>query len=384
MNDNQTDISPGEAARRPMDVSAQGESAGDLDEAIEGALKGLVAEQHADGYWCYEFEADCTIPAEYILMMHFMDEIDAGLEQKIAVYLRSRQGEDGGWPHYFGGPMDLSCTVKTYFALKIAGDDSDAAHMVRAREVVLAAGGAARANVFTHITLALFEQIPWRAVPFIPVEIMLLPRWFPFHLRKVSYWSRTVMVPLFVLCTLKPKAANPRGVDVRELFVTPPEEEQNYFPVRSGLNRVFLWLDRIGRFLEPLVPGFVRARAIRAAEAFVVERLNGEDGLGGIFPAMVNAHEMLAVLGYPEDHPHRVLTKRALEKLLVVKEDNAYCQPCLSPVWDTGLACLGIQEATASGDDAAVVRGLDWLKPLQLLTEPGDWQWKRPNLRGAG
>jgi len=384
MNDKPMEAFPADATTRPEDDPAPGKIAGDLDAAIKRALDGLVAEQHPDGYWCYEFEADCTIPAEYILMMHFMNEIDAGLEQKIAVYLRSRQGEDGGWPLYFGGPLDISCTVKTYYALKIAGDDTGAPHMVRAREAILAAGGAARANVFTRIAMALFEQVPWRAVPFIPVEIMLLPRWFPFHLRKVSYWSRTVMVPLFVLCTLKPKAANPRGVDIGELFVTPPEEEQNYFLMRSRLSRIFLWLDRAGRLLEPLVPGFVRARAIRAAEGFVVERLNGEDGLGGIFPAMVNAHEMLAVLGYPQDHPHRVLTKRALKKLLVVKEDHAYCQPCLSPVWDTGLACLSIQEATASGDDETVVRGLDWLEPLQLLNEPGDWQWKRPNLRGGG
>jgi squalene-hopene/tetraprenyl-beta-curcumene cyclase len=355
-----------------------------LDAAISRALKGLLGEQFADGYWCYEFEADCTIPAEYILMMHFMNEIDAGLEQKIAVYLRSRQGGDGGWPLYYGGEIDISCSVKVYYALKIAGDDPDAPHMARAREAILARGGAVNANVFTHITLALFGQVPWRAVPFMPVEIMLLPRWFPFHISKVSYWSRTVMVPLFVICTLRPQAANPRGVGVRELFLTPPEEAQDYFHVRSRLNLYFLWLDRAGRALEPLIPGPLRRRALRKAENFVVRRLNGEDGLGGIFPAMVNAHEMFALLGYPPEHPYRKLTRRALHKLLVIKEDHAYCQPCLSPVWDTGLACLAVQEASRRGDTDAVIRGLDWLKPLQLLTEPGDWQWKRPGLRGGG
>lgn len=355
-----------------------------LDAVISRALKSLLGEQFAEGYWCYEFEADCTIPAEYILMMHFMDDIDERLEQKIAVYLRSRQGGDGGWPLYYGGRMDVSCSVKVYYALKIAGDDPDAPHMARAREAILARGGAVNANVFTHITLALFGQVPWRAVPFMPVEIMLLPRWFPFHISKVSYWSRTVMVPLFVICTLRPKAANPRGVHVRELFVTPPEQEQNYFHVRSRINLLFLWLDRAGRALEPLIPGPLRRRAMRKAEKFVIKRLNGEDGLGAIFPAMVNAHEMFALLGYPPEHPYRKLTRRALQKLLVIKEDHAYCQPCLSPVWDTGLACLAIQEASRRGDSDAVICGLDWLRPLQLLTEPGDWQWKRPGLRGGG
>jgi squalene-hopene/tetraprenyl-beta-curcumene cyclase len=356
----------------------------DLDGAIARALSALEGDQQADGYWCYEFEADCTIPAEYILMMHFMDEVDEALERKIAVYLRSHQGIDGGWPLYHGGAMDLSCSVKVYYALKLAGDGTQAPHMSRAREVILKKGGAACANVFTRITLALFGQVPWRAVPFIPVEIMLLPRWFPFHIHKVSYWSRTVMVPLFVLCSLKPRAANPRKLGIPELFVTPPERERNYFPARSMLNRVFFWLDRAGRLIEPLVPGFVRRRAIRAAADFVIERLNGEDGLGGIFPAMVNAHEMLAVIHYPEDHPYRLYTKRALEKLLVIREQQAYCQPCLSPVWDTSLACLAIQEAGRRKDNPSLLRALDWLKPLQLLSEAGDWQWQRPNLRGGG
>ncbi|MDH3317610.1 MAG: squalene--hopene cyclase [Gammaproteobacteria bacterium] len=371
------DIAP-PAATSKQDVRS------DLDAAIARGLKTLQQEQHAEGYWCYEFEADCTIPAEYILMMHFMDEVDEALEQKIAVYLRSHQADDGGWPLYYGGVLDLSCSVKAYYALKLAGDDPQAPHMIRAREAILENGGAACANVFTRITLALFAQVPWRAVPFIPVEIMLLPRWFPFHIRKVSYWSRTVMVPLFVLCSLKPKAANPKKVDILELFVNPPNKERNYFPIRSKLNLAFFWLDRMGRFLEPLVPGFVRKRAIRGAADFIIERLNGEHGLGGIFPAMVNAHEMLAVIGYPKDHPYRIYTKRALQKLLVLKQDHAYCQSCVSPVWDTSLACLTVQEASGDGDHAAVLKSLDWLKPLQLLSEPGDWQWQRPNLRGGG
>lgn len=353
-----------------------------LQVSVERAAAGLLALQHEAGYWCFELEADCTIPAEYILQAHFMDEIDPALEQRIAVYLREHQCEDGGWPLYSGGALDLSCTVKAYYALKLAGDDPEAPHMRRAREAILERGGAARANVFTRITLALFEQIPWTGVPFIPVEIMLLPAWFPFHIYKVSYWSRAVMVPLFVLCTLKPKARNPRGVSVRELFVTPPEAERDWFPARSPLNRVFMFLDKLGRALERFVPRGVRARAIARAERWVIERLNGVDGLGAIFPAMVNAHEMLALLGYPATHPLRRQTREAIDRLLVDDGTRAYCQPCVSPVWDTGLSALALQEAGA--DPRAVRRALDWLKPMQLLEQRGDWAVRRPHLRGGG
>ncbi|GMQ96072.1 MAG: squalene--hopene cyclase [Gammaproteobacteria bacterium] len=356
-----------------------------LASCIARAVDALRAEQSPEGYWSYEFEADCTIPAEYILMMHFMDEVDAGIERKIAAYLRSKQSQDDdGWALYPGGELDLSCSVKAYYALKLAGDSPDAPHMARARTAILVRGGAVNANVFTMIMLALFAQIPWRGVPFIPVEIMLLPKWFPFHISKVAYWSRAVMVPLFVLCTLKPRAANPRKVDVRELFTIPPEEETNYFPVRSVLNRIFRILDRLGRGLHPLVPRFIRNRALKRAENWTIDRLNGTDGLGAIFPAMANAHEMLAALGYGPDHPYRVMTKEALRRLLVEKAEYAYCQPCVSPVWDTGLACLALQEADDRADHPSVLRGLDWLRPRQLLDEVGDWSQRRPNLRGGG
>ena len=356
----------------------------ELERSIARANEPLLALQHPDGHYRFDLEADCTIPAEYILMMHYMDEIDDELAAKIAVYLREHQGSDGGWNLYCGGDFDLSCSVKVYYALKLAGDNPDAPHMVKARKAILAHGGAARSNVFTRITLALFGQIPWRGVPFIPVEIVLLPRWFPFHLRKVSYWSRTVMVPLFILCTLKPRAKNPRQVHILELFTTPPEQEKNYFPVRSPLNRLFLAMDKVGRFLELLLPRSVRRRALKKAADWFIERLNGTDGLGGIFPAMVNALEALEVLGYPADHPHRVIAKQALEKLLVIGEDSAYCQPCLSPVWDTCLAGATLLEVTGGEPTDDLLRALDWLKERQLTDEPGDWRDNRPHLKGGG
>ena len=234
-----------------------------VDRGIADARDALIARQSAQGYWLFELEADCTIPAEYIMMMHFLDEIDAPLEKKLAVYLRTHQAGHGGWPLYHGGDLNISCTVKAYYALKLAGDDPQAPHMMRARAAILARGGAARCNVFTRIALALFGQLPWRGVPYIPVEIMLLPKWFPFHLDKVAYWSRTVMVPLFILCTRKPVAKNPRKVDIRELFTTPPEEERRYFrdAVKQGglVARVFLIADRLGRMIDPFIPRSMRS-----------------------------------------------------------------------------------------------------------------------------
>ncbi len=375
---------------RSATLSVVAEKADDrLNDGIAQARDALLALQKADGHWIFELETDCTISAEYILMMHFMDEFDDALQEKLARYIRSKQvlaaGGHGGWPLYYGGALDPSCTVKCYYALKAAGDDIDAPHMKRAREVILAHGGAAKTNVFTRILLAMFEQVPWRAVPYVPVEIMLFPKWAPIHLDKISYWARTVMVPLFILVSKRATAKNPRKVHVRELFVTPPEQEQHYFATGGALNTFFLAVDKIGRSLDRLIPKAVREKAIRRAEAWFVPRLNGEDGLGAIFPAMVNAYEAMALLGYPKDHPLRATCLRSIQKLLVFRDDGvAYCQPCISPVWDTGWSAMALLRA-GGGErtEQAVTRALDWLVSKQELELKGDWSVRAPDLRPA-
>jgi len=356
-----------------------------LDASIDRAAAALVQSQAPAGYWRFDLEADASITAEYVLMMHFMDEIDAELEARLAAYLRATQSDHGGWGLHPGSALDLSCSVKAYYALKLAGDDPTAPHMARARAAILEGGGAARANVFTRMTLAMFGQIPWRGVPFLPVEIVLFPRWFPFHLQKVSYWSRTVMVPLAVLCSLKVRAQNPRDVSVRELFVTPPEAERDYFPVRSRLNRAFATLDALGRASERKLPASRRRIALARAARWFIARLNGVDGLGGIFPAMVNAYQALAALGYGYDHPYRIQTRTALRNLLVHGTHATWCQPCVSPVWDTALATLALQEVGREDTTAGAVRALDWLVSRQLSDgAPGDWRAVRPGVRGGG
>ncbi|WP_430390020.1 squalene--hopene cyclase [Dyella sp. 20L07] len=359
-----------------------------LDEAIARASKALLARQKADGHWCFEFETDCTISAEYILMMHFLDEIDTALQDKLARYIRLKQRTDthGGWPLYHDGEIDLSCSVKAYYALKAAGDSADTLHMRRAREAILAKGGAAKSNVFTRILLAMFQQVPWRAAPYVPVEIMLFPRWAPFHLDKVSYWARATMVPLFILCSLKARAKNPRGVAVPELFVTPPALERHYFTTNGFVSHMFLLLDKIGRACDPLIPTSLRRKAVRKAEQWFLPRLNGDDGLGAIFPPMVNALEAMAVLDYPKDHPARITCLKALQKLIVHCDDgSAYCQPCVSPVWDTGWAAMALLRSSADDvTQSAVTRAMDWLAPLQELELKGDWAIQAPNLQPGG
>ncbi|NOQ12934.1 MAG: squalene--hopene cyclase, partial [Methyloprofundus sp.] len=337
-----------------------------LDDAIKNAQDKLLSLQHKDGYWLFELEADCTIPAEYIMMMHYLDDIDVTLQAKLAVYLRAQQSTDGSYPLFLGGEGDISCSVKVYYALKMAGDLPDQPHMARLRDYILSQGGAAKANVFTRIALAIFEQLPWRGVPFIPVEIMLLPSWFPFHIDKVSYWSRTVMIPLFILCTLEAKAKNPLNIDILELFVVHPDKEMHYFPERGLLNKFFLFLDALGRKSRILVTDKMHQTAVTRAKNWFTERLNGEDGLGGIFPAMVNAYEAMLLLGMPADHEQVVTARKAIDKLLVIKKNEAYCQPCLSPVWDTGLTLLALQEADLSATSDSRERAYDWLKTKQL------------------
>ncbi|MEJ2094014.1 MAG: squalene--hopene cyclase [Gammaproteobacteria bacterium] len=370
-----TQASTAEKVRRLMPLS--------LAEAIQEAKDELYRHQHADGHWIYELEADCTIPAEYILMNHFTGEINDSLEKRIANYLRDQQNEDGGWSLYTDGAFDISCSVKTYYALKLVGDDPNADHMVRARNAILAHGGATHSNVFTRIALALFGQVPWRAVPFIPAEVILLPAWFPFHISKVSYWSRTVMVPLFILCTLKPTAVNPRGIDIREIFTIPPEDEQNYFRITTFLSRAFLWLDHAGRTIERLVPRFIRNFSIRKCEQWFLKRMNEEHGIGGIFPAMVTVDESLVILGYPKNHPARLQARKAIDNLLVERGDSVYCQPCVSPVWDT---CLASQALIEAEDETSpeLIKALDWLAERHLTDEPGDWRYYRPTLQGGG
>jgi squalene-hopene/tetraprenyl-beta-curcumene cyclase len=323
-----------------------------------------------------------------VLLRHYLAEpVDAVLEGKIANYLRRIQGAHGGWPLVHDGPFDMSASVKAYFALKMIGDSVDAPHMAKAREAIRSRGGAAKVNVFTRFLLALYGVVTWQAAPVLPIEIMLLPMWSPFHLNKISYWARTTIVPLMVLAALKPLARNPKGVGIDELFLQDPKSVgmTSKAPHQSwGWFLLFRALDMILRVVEPLFPAKLRARAIDSALAFIEERLNGDDGLGAIYPPMANLVMMYDALGKDENFPPRAITRRGIDKLLVIGEHEAYCQPCVSPVWDTALTCHALQEAGGEAALAKVRQGLEWLKPRQVLDLKGDWAAKAPNTRPGG
>ncbi|MDH3665921.1 MAG: squalene--hopene cyclase [Paracoccaceae bacterium] len=352
---------------------------------IDSQAEKLWAMQRDDGHIVFELEADCTIPAEYILMRHFLGEIDAPREARIADYLREHQSSDGSWPLYSGGPGNISATIKAYWALKLIGEDIEAPHMARARTWVLAQGGAAKANVFTRFSMAIFGQIPWRGVPAMPVECMLLPQWFPFHMSKIAYWSRTVLAPLLILYARKARAANPTGRGIAELFTIDPWKQKQYQinPTGSAVGHGFLALDKVLQVVEPRVPERLRARAVKRAEDYVVSHLNGEEGLGAIYPAMANAVMALRTLGYADDDPNMMTARKAIEKLMIERDEQVYFQPCVSPVWDTSLAAHALAES-GHRDDPRLIRALDWLAEKQILDHVGDWAVRRPGLRPGG
>jgi len=351
---------------------------GELIGRVRDQLKGL---QKADDHFVFELEADATIPAEYAMLCHFLGEPNREVEAEIGSYLRAHQAEHGGWPLFHDGDFDMSASVKAYYALKLMGDSPEAPHMVRAREAILSRGGAARCNVLTRFLLALYGQIPWRGVPVMLVEVMVLPRWFPFHLSKVSYWSRVTLVPMLILQALKPVPRNTHGIDIRELFTIPPEHEQRYNvnPTGTWWGDVLLGLDTVLQHVERFLPRPFRQRAIDKALAFVKERLNGDDGLGAIFPPMAFLVMAYDALNVPKDHPDFVTARRAVDKLLVRKRDGGYCQPCVSPVWDTSLAAHALMEAGEAPNGESVRGALDWLIDRQILDTVGDWADGHPN-----
>jgi squalene-hopene/tetraprenyl-beta-curcumene cyclase len=359
-----------------------------LDARIARAAQAMLDRQQPDGHWVFELEADATIPSEYLLLRHYLGEPDdLELERKIGVYLRRIQSTDhDGWPLFEGGHFDISASVKAYFALKMIGDDPEAPHMVRARAAIRAHGGPDATNVLTRFLLALYGDTHWRELPAMPVELMIAPKWFPIQLSKMSYWARTTIVPMLVLKASRPRARNPRGVHVPELYenVARAKRVTQAADTSPGWTIFFNGLDLVLKLVEPFWPKKMRERATKLAVDWVTERQNGVDGLGAIYPAMANTVMMYDLIGLAPDHPNRMLAREAVERLLVVKADEAYCQPCVSPIWDTSLAAHAMLECGDGASERAAERALDWLIPRQALELQGDWAIQRPDVRPGG
>ncbi len=373
-------------APRPRPATAAGADAPQalVEAAILRAQGYLLGTQRPDGHWVEELQTDTTLTSEYLLLRHLLGIAEPAREAKLAAHLRATQQADGGWVIYQGGPSEISASVKAYFALRVAGDAADAPWMLRARDWIRSHGGILRTNVFTKILLALFGQLPWSRVPCMPVEIFLLPRWFPFNMSAISYWSRTVLTPLLILFAHRPVHPTPRGVTLDELHV-PGETDPRFTPDPAAFTwrNFFLLADRLLRVYDafPLRP--LRRRAVEAAHRWMVERMQGSGGLGAIFPAMANSLLALRCLGYGPEHPQVVKAIREVEALEVDGSATLHLTPCFSPVWDTPLAVNALLESGLAPHHPALVRACEWLLGRQC-GKPGDWAVNAPGVEPGG
>ncbi|HKQ61428.1 MAG TPA: squalene--hopene cyclase [Candidatus Polarisedimenticolaceae bacterium] len=338
--------------------------------AIEAAQRYLLSIQHPDGHWRAELEGDTILESEYVLTLHFLGRGADPRVPKAANEIRRKQLPDGGWAIYPGGPTEISASTKAYFVLKLAGDRPDAPHMQRARRAILEAGGIEACNSFTKIYLSIFGQYSWDRCPAVPPEMILLPRWFYINIYEMSSWSRGIVVPLAIIRAHKPRCAVPAWANISELVSPrPPAAKRDlWVTLFSGLDRMLKMHERL-----PVKP--LRKRALEASVDWMLERLEGSDGIGAIFPPIINTIIALRCLGYAEDHPLVQGQLRELEKLEIEEGDALRVQPCFSPVWDTALTVNALAESGFPADHPALLHAARWLLDKRGH-EQGDWRVK--------
>jgi len=342
---------------------------------------GLLDRQRGDGHWVGELQGDSILESEYILLMAFLGRKGDPRVRQAANYLLQVRSTNGGWGNYPGGPAEISVSVKAYFALKIAGRSGDEPLMREAAGVIRSLGGAEACNSFTRFYLALLGQTPYANCPAVPPELVLLPRWSPINIYKMSAWSRTILVPLSVVWAKKPVRNLPTELGIRELFLEDPQAihpplapTQAYFSWTNFFLKAdgFLkWLERRG--ITPL-----RRRATRRAIAWMRERYVDSDGVGAIFPSMVYNVIVLRSLGVKDDDPEMIWAMKQIEDLMIAEGDTLRLQPCVSPVWDTALALIALADASESSESS-----VHWLLDREIR-RPGDWSRSNPRLEPGG
>ncbi len=356
-----------------------------LQEAIQRSVDHLLSLQAPEGYWIGELEADTTLESDYIFFLHVLGKLDHRRCVKLANYIRRRQLPDGGWNIYAGGPSELNATVKAYVALKLAGDPPSAPHMARARCQIHELGGVEATNSYTRLYLALGGVLPWSYVPAIPPELILLPSWFFLNIYSMSSWTRAIVVPLMLVYAHKPKWELPPSAGVEELF----RNGSGRIPAFEWDGRLvswrnfFLFLDRIFKLHEMLPWKPLRKRALARAQQWLFDHLERSEGLGAIYPAMVNSVFALRSLGYSADDPITSREIGYLAQFEIEEGDTLRVQPCVSPVWDTAVTMFSLQEAGLPADHPALVKAARWLLDRQVLGG-GDWQVKNPGVDPGG
>ncbi len=362
------------------------ESKNPLDKTIERTRDFFFREQLPDGYWWAELESNVTITAEYLMLFHFLGMVDKMRERKLANYILSKQTEEGSWVIWHGGPGDLSTTIEAYFALKLAGYPAEHPSMRKARDFILANGGIIKSRVFTKYFLALFGEFAWFGVPSMPIELMLLPNWAYFNIYELSSWSRATIIPLSVVMAERPVRKLPPWARVQELYVRPPRPTDFTITRQDGIftwKNFFIGVDHLLKIYEsnPIRPFKKKATAV--AERWILEHQEPTGDWGGIQPAMFNSVLALHCLGYANDHPAIVKGLEALANFCIEDDSNIVLQSCISPVWDTALSLVAMQDAGVPYDHPALVKAAQWLLDLEVRRK-GDWQIKSPELEPGG
>ncbi len=354
--------------------------------AVDASRSYLFSQQHKDGYWCGELEADTTLESDYILLHTLLGTASADRFQKAANYILQHQNEDGGWGIYVGGPSNISVSVKAYFGLKLAGYPAQHPALQRARAKILDLGGITAVNTFTKIYLCFFGQYDYDAVPAIPPEIVLFPNWFWFNIYEISSWSRAILVPLSICYAKKPFKKIPREMGVEELFKGGPAKARMRLQWSNKLvswRNFFLCLDRLTHWFERVHVRPLRSIALKKAERWMLERFEMSDGLAGIYPSIMNSVIAMRCLGYSTDDPHVIRALDEFEKLGIEEGDTFRMQPCKSPVWDTAYALFALGEAGVPANDPRMVKCADWILQKQVRNY-GDWQVKNKKGKPGG
>src|SRR5215472_13616563 len=356
-----------------------------LSDAIDRGVNHLLSLQASEGYWLGELEADTTLESDYIFYLNVINKAQPERIAKLANYVRRRQLDDGGWNIYYGGPSELNATIKAYVALRLAGDALDSPHLVRAARRVHELGGLEAANSYTRLYLALVGAVGWNMVPAIPPELMLLPNWFAINIYEMSSWTRGIVIPLTILYANKPRFEVPGGFNVDELYRDPARKSAVLTWDRHLLSwrNFFLALDRGLKLYERVPWKPLRQRALRQAREWLLAHLERTEGLAAIYPAMMNAIFALVALGHSPDDP---LTAREIDEFArfeIEEGDTIRVQPCVSPVWDTAIAMVALEEAGVPPDHPALVEAATWLL-AQQISGPGDWMLKTPGVIPGG
>ena len=354
-----------------------------LEAAIGRSQDFLLRQQTAEGYWIGELMVDCTLVADMVAYHHWNGAVDEKWQRKAVNHLFSLQLPGGGWSIYPGGPPEINATVKAYLALKLAGVTMTDPRLLRARQTALSLGGVPRLNTFSKLYLALMGLFPWKYLPTIPCEVILLGKWFGVHFYDMSSWSRAMLVPLAILNHCKPTRQLGPNSTLNELYPLGFHERDLLLardPQRFTWRNFFLWLDSVHKFAELFARHHIhpfRKRALKKAEEWMIARFEGSDGLAAIFPGILNSLIVLKALGYPPDHPLVRQCESELKKLEHQTEQSLRIEPCLSPVWDTAIVAIALHESGLSSDHPALVRACDWLIEREVRFR-GDWQYKNP------